>query len=284
MEKDEIYQMPSKLNLSDHTYLFLSELQYNVLNSDRDHIVLDFRETEYVDAIYMAFLGGMKILLSENGKSLMYRVDRNTKLYKYFRRSGLYEYFVKSDKTYVNGNAIPFSNIHMDEEYIMHYIDKILELAPITLLSSAEENLFKNIYEIFSNSSEHSLAKCGVYACGHWMPKKNILVFSVYDTGIGIPKLIKEKVDPNLSSEQALRWALETGNSTKQLNDGTPRGLGLSDLLKFIELNEGQLHILSNDICYSYKRGNENILQLKRAVVGTMISFVIIADTEHVYI
>lgn len=283
MEEEKIFQIP-RLNISDEAYLFLSKLQYQVLNSNKNHIILDFRDTGYVDAIYIAYLGGLKILCKEVNKNLLYRVDRKSKLYHYFQKSGLYEYFVKQEKTYVNGNAIPFSDIHMNEEYIMHYIDKILELAPVTLLPRAEEYLFKNIYEIFSNSSEHSLAKYGVYACGHWMPKKNILVFSVYDTGIGISQLIKEKVDSNFTSQQALMWALEKGHSTKQFNDGIPRGLGLSGLLEFIELNEGQVYILSNDVCYSYNKGKKNILKLDETVVGTMISFVIIADNEYVYV
>ena len=59
------------------------------------------------------------------------------------------------------------------EDSMVEYINKILDLAPIVLSPRAESLLFKNIYEIFSNSSDHSESENGVFACGHWMPSKN---------------------------------------------------------------------------------------------------------------
>lgn len=231
----------------------------------------------------MAFIGALKPLCKGSKKQLNYKFDKTSKLYQYFKRSGLYEYLYKTDTSYINDNAIPFSEIHMDEDSIIEYINRILELAPIELSSNAESYVFKNIYEIFSNSSDHSNATHGVFSCGHWMPNKKCLVFSVYDTGIGIPALIKSKIDSNLNSSDALKWALKTGNSTKQLCNGTPRGLGLSDLLEFIGLNEGSLYILSNDIYYSYENGYETFRTVSYPIIGTMISFVIIADYNHIY-
>lgn len=109
------------------------------------------------------------------------------------------------------------------------------------------------------------------------------LVFSVYDTGIGIPTVIKNHIDLKMNSAEALRWALKTGNSTKQLNDGVPRGVGLPNLLDFISLNNGFLYILSNDVYYSYENGKEQFIPLSHSIVGTMISFIIISDSEHIY-
>lgn len=170
----------------------------------------------------------------------------------------------------------------MDDSKIINYIDTILNLAPIQLTDSAKELLFKNIYEIFNNSVEHSDAQKGVYSCGHWMPKKKELVFSVYDTGIGIPALVKSKISTEFTSSQAIDWALTKGNSTKQLKNGIPRGIGLSDLKDFIKLNKGSFSIISNDIYYSYDQ--TDIYQtLGNPIIGTMLSFIIRNDEDHIY-
>jgi hypothetical protein len=275
--------MPYSLDISSGSYHFLSQLQYNILHSDAEKVILNFTNTSYVNAIFMAYLGGLPPLCKIKNISLVYRLNKRTRLYTYFKHSGLYEYLLNPGTTYVNENAIPFAKISMDEDSIIDYINKILDLAPIRLTSDAEEYVFKNIYEIFANSSEHSGERTGVYACGHWMPQKNHLVFSVYDTGIGIPTLIQKKINSKLNSMDALAWALKTGHSTNQLKDGIPRGLGLSDLLEFIGLNEGELHILSNDVYYSYTNGTEKFIQLKHKSVGTMIGFKIVSDYDHIY-
>lgn len=275
-------QMSQLFNINLESYKTLANIQRIVLESDESNILLDFSKTEYIDAIYMAFIGGMRELSKSYNKKVSYRIQRNTKLYNYFKNSGLYEYF-KHGESYISKNSIPFSEIHMEEESIVEYINRILSLAPINLSSKAESYLFTNIYEIFSNSSDHSEAQSGVYACGHWMPTKKQLEFSVYDTGIGIPTVIKKHIDSKMTSAEALRWALTTGNSTKQLNDGVPRGVGLPNLLDFIGLNNGSLYILSNDIYYSYENGNERFIPLGHSVIGTMISFIIISDNDHIY-
>lgn len=283
-ETDEkIFEMPSRLNINPKSYKILANIQHDVLKADSSNIFLNFTETKYVDAIYMAFVDGLKVLSQkEYGKQVTYRLRKRTKLYKYFKNSGLYEYFRKGD-SYINNNAIPFSEIHMEEDSMVEYINKILGLAPIILSQRAEALLFRNIYEIFSNSSDHSESKNGVFACGHWMPSKKQLVFSVYDTGIGIPTVIKNHIDPGMSSADALKWALEMNNSTKQLDEGVPRGVGLPNLLDFVKLNNGSLYILSNDIYYSYENGSENFIPLEHGIIGTMISFVIISDNTHIY-
>lgn len=280
---EKIFKMPNSLAISCSAYDSLAQLQYNILHCDERKIILDFSHTNFVNAIHMSFIGGLDSLCRIRNKQLIYRINNKSKLYTYIQRSGLYEYLVKPEHSYVNKDAIPFSEIHMDEDSIIDYIDRILKLAPINLSPSAEGYLFKNIYEIFSNASDHSNAIGGVFACGHWMPQQKHLVFSVYDTGIGIPCLINKKINPCLSSIEALKWALETGNSTKQLTDGIPRGIGLSDLLEFVGINEGSLYIQSNDVYYSYENGLEKCVTLSKPIIGTIIGIKIVSDYEHIY-
>lgn len=280
---EEIIKIPERLNMDIESYNYLSELQDKVLNSTADRIILDFCECKYTDASFTAFIGALNELSTHRNKKIIFRTARDSKVQEYFKRSGLYNYIVNDENKYINENAIPFSHVTLDDDIIIEYIDKILELAPIQLSSDCNNLLFRNIYEIFNNSIDHSDSICGVYSCGHWMPYRKELVFSIYDTGIGIAQIVKNNINPLFSSEEAIKWALIRGNSTKQLDGGTPRGLGLSDLLNFIKLNNGSLRIMSNDIYYKYNR-SENYSVISKPIIGTLISITIIADNEHTYV
>lgn len=281
MEKSILF--PSSLNNNINTYKFLANIQNELIDSKESNIILDFTNCTFSHAIFTSYIGALAYIGKAFGKNITYKTNKGSLLSEYFRNSGLYDHIMQQPNTRSNPNAIPFISIDMeDDSSIIEYIDNILELAPIRLTDQGREVLFKNIYEIFNNSVDHSRANHGVYACGHWMPKKKYLSFSVYDTGIGIPALIKEKIDNTLSSESALQWALKRGNSTKQLLRGIPRGLGLSDLQEFIRLNDGALNIFSNDIYYQYK--NEiSFEHLPFPTMGTFIGITIIADYDHIY-
>ena len=279
----KIIKMPQILSDNIYeTYNYLATLQNIVIDCPENEIVLDFSCCSFSHAIFTAFIGSLAVWAMSFDKKIIYRVSKTSKIYNYFKRSGLYGFLTGDTMDYTNGNTIPFRQVDMDDSEIMNYIDNILRLAPVQLSGTAEAVLFKNIYEIFNNSVDHSNANDGVYACGHWLPNKKELVFSVYDTGIGIPQLIKNKVNKQFTSKEALEWALVKGNSTKQLDNGIPRGLGLSDLKSFIELNKGTFNIVSNDVYYSYNQTNKYIY-LDQPIIGTMISFIIRNDEEHIY-
>lgn len=279
----KIIKMPQILSDNVYeTYNYLANLQNTIIDCPENEIVLDFSSCQFSHAIFTAFIGSLSVWAIRFKKEIIYRMKKNTALYNYFKRSGLYSFITGDTVDYTNGNTIPFRKVLMDDSEIMNYIDNILRLAPVQLSGTAEAVLFKNIYEIFNNSVDHSNANDGVYACGHWLPNKKELVFSVYDTGIGIPQLIKNQVNKQFTSKDALEWALVKGNSTKQLDNGIPRGLGLSDLKSFIRLNKGTFNIVSNDVYYSYNQ-TDKYIYLDYPIIGTMISFIIRNDEEHIY-
>ena len=280
---EKIITVPGNLTTNFNTYNYLSELQNIVIDCPENEIIIDFQRCEFSHAIFTAFIGSLAVWAMRFGKTITYRLVKNSKLHTYFKRSGLYKFITGDTVDYTNGNTIPFRKVNIDDDSIITYINNILRLAPIQLSDSAEEILFKNIYEIFNNSVEHSNAQNGVYACGHWMPQKKELVFSVYDTGIGIPTHVKSQINSSFTSQEAIKWALIKGNSTKQLDHGIPRGLGLSDLKDFIKLNSGIFTIVSNDVYYSLNQ-TETYNFLYKPIIGTMISFIIRNDEKHIYI
>lgn len=280
---EKVIKIPPTLNNNSDSYHFLSELQNSIIEAKEDRIVLDFCECRFSHAIFTSFIGALTGIGKILNKSIVYKSKQYSPVYEYFQRSGLYNYMTGDSTTYTNSNAIPFQEIDVKDDTIINYIENILDLAPIQLTEQCHELLFKNIYEIFNNTAEHSGAKQGVYCCGHWMPKKRVLAFSLYDTGIGIPILVKNTIDKKMSSYETIIWALQRGNSTKQLLQGVPRGLGLADLHDFIRLNDGTLNIFSHDIYFECKKGNISHNTLSFPILGTFIGITIKADYEHIY-
>lgn len=279
---EKIIQMPKYFYESHKTFIYLADLQTEIKKSNEDTIILDFRNTKYMHAMFTAFAGALCIWAKSYGKDIVYRMRTDTLLYKYMIDSGLYDYVLNREYSSDNPNSIPFKTIQMDDESIIEYTNSILLHTPVKLTPIADEALFKNIYELFNNALVHSEAKNGIYGCGHWLPKKRELVFSVYDTGIGIPTSIQNKTNTNITSKEAIEWAFSPVHSTMQLINNIPRGVGLSSFFKFIQLNKGYLSIVSNDICYIYNNSSK-YHYLSHPIEGTIISFIIRSDSEHIY-
>lgn len=282
--EEQIIVFPERLNNDAASYEFLAQLQHEVKTSTAHEVLFDMTECSFYHALFTSFLGTMLHIANRYGKTANICTVRGSAVENYLKSSGLYSYVTGDQRNYTNRNSIPFFTIKSrDDEDVLEYVGKIIDHAPIKLTEQARELLFQNIFEIFCNAAEHSGEDMGVYACGHWMPSKRHLVFSIYDTGVGIPNLVKEKVKDVHFSEDALRWALLPGNSTKQLHDGVPRGLGLAKLMSFIKLNNGCLNIFSNDICFSFNKGCGNFSFITKPIIGTFIGITIVADKNHIY-
>lgn len=268
-------------NPTVYTYNYFTEIQAKILKIESSNVVFDFRECKWFHASLTALLGGLIRFCNYNDKSVNLITEPNSAVDKYFKNSGLLESHFNIN-IHCNQNAIPLKEIEKDDDSIVDYITNILELAPVTLTNSCREAIFTSFYEIFSNANEHSNSIYGIHSCGHWFPYKRSLVFSLYDTGVGIPSMVKRFLNPYMSSEAAILWALAKGNSTKQLNDGIPRGLGLTSLIQFIDLNGGTLSIVSNDVMY-IRKGKKDFFVSKENGMGTLIYIEINSDYDHIY-
>ena len=274
------------LNNDIDSFSFLSKLQYDTLHCEDSKIVWDFSKCNFSHAVFTSFIGAMNAICKGIGKQITYQFNLEKATYQYFHKSGLYDYLMHRDKHInTNQNALPFWRVDMHDNQLMDYIDTIIALSKIKISEEARQTLFRNIYELFVNAKDHSQEKHGVYACGHWMPKKQCLVFSIYDTGIGIPDLVKNKVDGNMSNMDALNWALVSGNSTRQFELGVPRGVGLADLKKFVAVNAGRLTILSSGVYYDYTANRQEVLEeFPWKSLGTLVCMTINQDKEHIYV
>lgn len=279
---EKVLDFVGEYNLNKSIYNeFADKINY-ILNTDADRIIFDFHEYKWFHASLTSVLGGMISICNKNNKNVILDIASGSAVADFFNRAGLFsEHF--NYKPLENKNAIRVKELDLnDEEYINSYIDNILKLAPVTLTEKCRQIIYSAIYEIFDNAEEHSKAKYGIHTGGYWFPKKQIMSFSVYDTGIGIPTSIIHNVDSKMNSKEAFLWALKRGNSTRQLENGIPRGIGLTNLTNFIDLNGGVMTIISNDIMY-VRKNRTNKIEIKNNTLGTMINITINADYNHIY-
>lgn len=276
------YSIPS-LNLIPDAFVFLSSLYDAILRCKYRVIYLHFDECNFISPSFLPFLGGLRSHFESKGISIRFSPpDKNGKIFKYFVSSGFYTFYTNK-LSRKNENALLFNRIDIiSEKQLLEYLEKTLDLMPVKLSPRLSQMVFQNICEIFFNAIEHSDAMHGVYSCGHWFPNKREFVFSIYDTGIGIPNKI-QTVFKNFKSHEALHWALQKGHSTLQLLQGSPRGLGLYTLIQFVKKNNGSLTIFSNDVYYYCSANEPQIEIMPYSIPGTLISITIVADDLHVY-
>lgn len=184
--------------------------------------------------------------IESNGLSVQFDMSETSqKLKNFLQRNGFFQYNPIND---INNTIVPVKTFKQKDILIfMGYLSKHVQSG--TNKFPFSENfaiaIQTNLAEIFSNCEIHSQTDY-VYSAGQYFPNLNTFAFCLTDTGIGIPNLIRSKINPNLSSEQTIKWAFSDRNSTKD----TVGGLGLKKLKQDISENNGSLFVLSNDVFY----------------------------------
>ena len=141
------------------------------------------------------------------------------------------------------------------------------------------EILIDRIYELFVNAQMHSQTK-KIYTCGQFYPNRHILEFTLVDTGIGIKKKVNDRFNEDLSSIQAIKWALVEGQTTKE---DAPGGIGLAFIKELVEKNRGKLQIISDDGFYEYSNGIEKYDIFSSSFPGTILNIQINTNDKTSY-
>lgn len=106
-----------------------------------------------------------------------------------------------------------------------------------------QSKFYEGIDELFANSALHSNAKIPVTVCGQFFPRNSLIDFAIVDGGRGIPGAVRSTGRVFRSAAEAIAWAMEPGNTTRQ--GDIPGGLGSKILREFVALNKGRLIIAS---------------------------------------
>ena len=170
-----------------------------------------------------------------------------------------------------------------DDHYFAKYIeDELIHRSELPEMSPGLLKRFReSIFEIFSNAVSHSQTKLGIFSCGQFFPRQNLLDFTVADLGVGIRRNIRDLIGLDLSPEKAITWATE-GNSTTR-RDNLPGGLGLKILCDFIDLNGGCIQIISDAGYWQRKDSKVVTKPLTYSFPGTAVNVEINTADTNIY-
>lgn len=184
----------------------------------------------------------------------------------------------------VNNTTIKYLKLKPSESrfFNAYIMDELLSRTALPgMTDGLRREIAKSIYEIFVNAQIHSNTDY-IYTCGQFFPTKHKIEFTIVDMGSGFKNIINNRfkeANAQLSSVQAIRWALKDGNTTKTEVSG---GLGLSLLTEFIKLNKGKFQIISDDGFYEAGTSEHSAI-LSAPFPGTIVNMEFRTDDTSSY-
>jgi hypothetical protein len=230
------------------TKLFILFQQIQLLPLEKLDFIVDFNYCQFINHVGVAFLGGLARWIEFQGGRIKF--DWGTlipKIRMNLGQSGFLESFGVNLGGW-EGNSIPYRcDMSHHEQAIGHYLrDAWLGRGWVNVSPGIRDAISGRAAEIYLNAFEHSRSPIGVFSCGQHYPNQDRLELTVIDFGIGIPDSVRSlPKNCQMSSTEAISWAFQNGNSTK--NESIGRGVGLNLLQNFISSNQGNLRIFSGD-------------------------------------
>lgn len=273
-----IYDHPRYVDRLFRDWYDITQLPKNDLK-----VTVNFNYCEFLGHIGVAFLGGMVRLLEAHGGNVTF--DWNTLTDKKIRTNLAQNGFL-CDFGYNwepwDGNSIPFkSDRQHDPIAIADYLQyKWLGKGWVNISPRLQEAITGKVVEIYLNAFEHSQPAIGVFSCGQNYPEAGMLQLTVIDFGIGIPNRVRTLPENStMTATEALEWAFQPGNSTKQ--NGVRQGEGLHLLQEFVKKNHGNLMIFSNDGYVTI--GDNGIIHENKCTSfsGTLVNIALRCDESY---
>ena len=286
-----IIKMPVCINGSDISgYKELIRISKSISEApDTDHIVLNFKELCWIDANLLAVFGA---ILEQHINRVKIRYVKNSiqpKIGELLAKNNFGKYFSMSEKSDINDTIIKYTITKGTDikKFAQYFKESVLMRHAMPILSdSLKEKILENVLEIFGNAPLH--AGCShVFSCGQIFPQKNILKFTIANTGYTIKENVIEYYGRVLNRDSfpkyTISWATQEYNSTKTIVNGKSGGLGLFYLKQFTDRNNGSITICSADEIWQYSNGQEKNTIIDDIFSGTIVTIVIRTDDRNVY-
>lgn len=267
------------IKTSFESYQKLIDLYQAYKNSIFEEIKLDLYQ--WFAANMSSALGGVLDKIAENLNEVTFKnISENIKTI--LLENDFLSYYGFNRIMDSNNTTIKFLKLKpTDGKYFNLYVaNELLSRPELPCISlPLKKKMTEAIYEIFVNAQIHSETK-NIYTCGQFYPQKNIIEFTITDTGIGFKNRINQRFKKNLTSTQAIQWATNDRHTTKI---GVSGGLGLALLKEFIEKNKGKLQIISDDGFYQFDSNGEDIKLFHGAFPGSIVNLQFRTDDVSTY-
>ncbi|MDP8240583.1 MAG: hypothetical protein P9X24_15940 [Candidatus Hatepunaea meridiana] len=233
----------------------LINLEHQLSELTFEEIYIDMSAVNWFDANMAAPFGAILYKTSRNSNSITI-CNTTSGIEKILSKNNFLSYYGHSRKFDTYRTTIEYRRFETKDSLdFVNYIKMYLVGKGLPDMSIGLRRKFElSLYEIFENAVVHSNTELGIYSCGQYFPNINRLDFTITDLGIGFRRNIKERIGLNISSDQAIEWAISEIHTTK--TGSIPGGNGLKLLKEFISLNGGCVQIVSDRGYWQMKYGN----------------------------
>lgn len=246
-------------------------------------VIIDFSGIRFIYPYHLASLACLIEGYAIRGSKIHFKFDKENPGKTYLERIRFTEFwesgFPRGDYNF-NGRCLPLWKI--DYPRISPFIEEAQRYFEHNFLSGTDLTpLGIVLSEVFNNVEDHSESQVNGFTLTQYYPGEHIIMLSVCDFGIGIPRKIQRYMraleESIPASAECIELALRQGFSTKSTPQN--RGLGLDNVFSNVRTQNGMLQIISNNVYFSKKEdGSEDLSILKENLSGTHI--VITLDTS----
>ncbi len=262
------------------------------LNPLDSKFIFDLTRIQFCDPGGIAVLYNLCMWLKESESVEMeIKIDSSTTNYKhrqamaYIEDCGFFSYFFDVNNIFGNGElrstTLPIRLLKVQDSYQWNRVTLKQWLQKSTGRNAEFSNIQVGIEEIFNNIQDHSSKRIGC-VFGQFFPRRNEVVITASDFGLGIPNVMRTTFDLEDELELLLK-ALEEGVSTRS----TPRnrGAGLPNIMRSLtSSNIGTVQILSNYAKVKIEDGEvTSKCRLKNYYPGTFFELTIDISNEELY-
>lgn len=268
-------------NIDNSYESYQSLISFYRNNKDKTFDVIHLQILDWFAANMSAALGAILDIFAENSNIVHFDFISSA-IERILLKNDFFTYYGKKREIDVNHTAIRFQKLKpSDGRYFKTYvIEELIGRTELPHMSNAlKEKMVETIYEIFVNAKIHSETQY-IYTCGQFFPQKKEIEFTIVDTGVGFKTKIKERFGRLLSAKDAIAWAVEDKNTTKENISG---GIGLALLKEFIGINKGKMQIVSNDGFYQYSEKGISSQQFTGQFPGTVVNLQFRTDDSNNY-
>jgi signal transduction histidine kinase len=248
----KVIHIPS-INDRPNDFVKLFEI-WGQVNDYFEDVKFDFSKCSFLRSNAVAFIGGLARLIKfRNGNVEFDWIScKKVSVINNLCQNGFASTF-GHDSISWQGESIPYrEDMTLNMDLIMDYLTLTwLRRGWVNVSERLGDAIVGRMWEIYNNAFEHSGTKIGIFSCGQHFPRRDILILSVVDFGIGIPEKVRrffgqhaeEELVSKMTGASCLRWAFQAGTTTKV---GEPAGSGLDLLKEFVRINQGKLEVYSN--------------------------------------
>lgn len=244
------------------------------------HIELDFIRTRWFEANLASILGAWIELKLLSGCTI-YFSNLTTSIENVFKKNGFYEKYNLGTIHDLFDSTIKYKvfSVTEEDEFSKYVSEKVITKIRLNISNPVMKSFKLSLNEIFINVKLHAKSD-KVFTCGQYYHTHRKVAFTITDLGNTIGYNVRENFcDPMISDCNAIEWATQYGNTTKE--DTEVGGIGLHIIDEFLTGNNGVFQIISGNGYWENSEGEVYKVNLDYYFPGTIVN--IISKLENTF-